>query len=375
MAIIFVALAPVLPGVAAHFGGDNGAFLAQLMMTLPGIGIIVGGPITGWVVERVGPRMVLGASLLAYALSGASGLVFDSREWLLPARWLLGVAAAGIATSTTALISSRFEGDARARILGYQNASASVVGVLSILGSGAIAEGGGWRAPFALYPVLALPLLALLLGSRSLGLVTSAAAPDAKDTARQPLPLQLWLLYGLTVLLFAAAFMTGAQAAFLLAQDGVTSPWLMSVVLGAASLGNAVGSIVFGALRARLHAAGCFTLALVLMALGIGVLGLSHTPGWSALGCGLAGFGSGVMAPWLASRLLEVAPEASRGRAVGLLYAAIFIGDFLNPVFMAALQAVWTLHSAFVVVAGLLLGGALLSLRRRPAQPASGARA
>ena len=75
MALMFVLVAPVLSSLAAHFGhGTTGALIAQMIMTLPGIGVILGGPITGWLVERAGTRRTLFASLIAYTLAGLGGL-------------------------------------------------------------------------------------------------------------------------------------------------------------------------------------------------------------------------------------------------------------------------------------------------------------
>src|ERR1700730_9938470 len=76
MALMFVAVAPVLSSLAAHFGrGPDGALIAQMIMTLPGIGVILGGPVTGWLVERTGSRRTVLASLLVYSLAGSVGLL------------------------------------------------------------------------------------------------------------------------------------------------------------------------------------------------------------------------------------------------------------------------------------------------------------
>ncbi len=77
MALIFTVLGPVLPAVAGHFGGER--LTAQMIMTMPSLGIMVGGPIGGWLVERHGVRRVILWMLVAYALSGCAGFVLDDR--------------------------------------------------------------------------------------------------------------------------------------------------------------------------------------------------------------------------------------------------------------------------------------------------------
>ena len=58
--LIFVAVGPVLPMLASHFGGGNqGAALAQWTMTVPSVGLVFGGLFGGWIFDRFGPRQVL----------------------------------------------------------------------------------------------------------------------------------------------------------------------------------------------------------------------------------------------------------------------------------------------------------------------------
>src|SRR6266481_3446240 len=129
MALMFVAVAPVLSSLAAHFGhGANGALIAQMIMTLPGIGVIFGGPATGWLVERAGSRRTMLASLIVYSLAGSLGMVIDNLWLMLTMRLLLGASAAGVATSTMALIGQCYRDEARQRLLGYQSAAGAGLG-------------------------------------------------------------------------------------------------------------------------------------------------------------------------------------------------------------------------------------------------------
>src|ERR1700730_11829843 len=271
MALMFVVVAPVLSGLAAHFGhGTEGALIAQMIMTLPGIGVILGGPITGWLVERAGTRRTLFASLIAYTLAGLGGLVINGLWLMLAARLVLGCSAAGIATSTMALIGQRYQGEVRARILGYQNAVGAGVALLALLAAGAIGEVAGWRAPFALY----------LLGGLVL-LLAVWCVPETPPISRERQPsassvFHLWPIYLLIVLVFAAVFMSAVQLAFLLVADGVTSPALQSWVLATSSACSAMGAWAYGRVRPRLGSYGTFGLCLGLLSGGLGAIGFGH---------------------------------------------------------------------------------------------------
>jgi MFS family permease len=359
MALMFVLVAPVLSGLAAYFGhGTRGALIAQMIMTLPGIGVILGGPITGWLVERAGTRRTLFASLIAYTLAGLGGLVINGLWLMLAARLVLGCSAAGIATSTMALIGQRYQGDVRARILGYQNAVGAGVALPALLAAGAIGEVAGWRAPFALYLFGGLVLLLAVWCVPETPPISRERQPSASSV------FHLWPVYLLIVLVFAAVFMSAVQLAFLLVADGVTSPALQSWVLAASSVATMIGAGFYGRVRVRLGSYGTFALCLSLLAVGFGTIGVSHSAGPTAVGSAVSGLGGGAVGPYLAGVLLERAPEAVRGRAVGFMYTAIYLGDFANPLLVTPLRSLLGIHGAFITVSVVLaVSAAYVALR------------
>jgi MFS family permease len=349
MALMFVVVAPVLSGLAAHFGhGTEGAFIAQMIMTLPGIGVILGGPLTGWLVERAGIRRTLFASLIGYTLAGLGGLVIDALWLMLAARLVLGCSAAGIATSTMALLGQRYQGDARARILGYQSAVGAGLALPALLAAGAIGEVAGWRAPFALYLLGGLVLLLALRCVPETPPISRERQPSASSV------FHLWPIYLLIMLVFAAVFMSAVQLAFLLVANGVTSPAVQSWVLAASSVATMVGAGLYGRVRARLGSYGTFALCLSLLAVGFGTIGVSHSASAAAAGSAVSGLGGGAVGPYLAGVLLERASEAVRGRAVGLMYTAIYLGDFANPLLVTPLRSLLGIHGAFIAVSAVL---------------------
>jgi MFS family permease len=363
MALIFTAIAPILSTMSDELGGaKNGYWIGQLTMTIPDIGIIVGGPIAGLLVERYSARMLLFASFGLYAVAGAAGMIVDDGSSMLSTRLLVGLAGAGIATSTTALIGNRFEGTTRVKALGYWSAFGALGGFLSAMIAGWVANlGGGWHAPFSLYGLAAIPLIMALF-----------VLPARKQTAVKaekvavPSVWHLWPLYAGMIPVYVAVFMTGVQLSFLLGADKISDPVTQSWVIATASGGSILGAASFAFLRPRLGVKGAMIMFIALMAVGNLIMPLTSDPIIMAIGAAFNGAGGGMANPYFAAILIERAPVAARGRAIGLLYTVQFFGEFMNPFVVTPLAGLLGIHGAFLAVSALLVAGGLgVVLRRR----------
>src|SRR6202046_1577078 len=123
LAMVFIVVSPMLPLVADHFGGGaDGAFVAQWILTMPSIGVIIGGPTTGWFVERFGARVVLFTCLVIFAVFGAAGLIVEGQVVLLASRLIVGLSATGLVTAAMAIIGQVFTEQQRGTVIGLQNA-------------------------------------------------------------------------------------------------------------------------------------------------------------------------------------------------------------------------------------------------------------
>src|ERR1700722_4904481 len=125
LAMVFIVVSPMLPLIADRFGGGkDGAFVAQWVLTMPSIGVIIGGPSTGWLVERVGARTVLFVCLAIFAIAGTAGLFVEDQILLLATRLIVGLSATGLVTAAMGIIGEIFSEQRRGSILGLQNAIA-----------------------------------------------------------------------------------------------------------------------------------------------------------------------------------------------------------------------------------------------------------
>lgn len=348
-AIMYSAITPILPKLSAFFGGsEQGDFLAQMVMTMPGLGMMIGGPVAGLMIERWGERSVILVSLVAFTITGSAGLFLSDASALLLSRFLVGFAASSLTTACLTLLSWRFALKVRVRLLGYHSAVGATIGLLAMLGAGVSADLGSWRTPFSFH-LLGAGVVVLALFS-----VPGRSLAGRETTVIQGSLRPLLPIYICCVPLFIAVFTTSVQAPFLLESLGVLSAGLQSRILALGVLGHVIGAWLFGTLMARLGVRGSLALGLSLMALGHLLLGLAQNGVTVAIACLVSSLGSGILVPYMTHILVENAPPQLRGRALGLFPVFTFLGSLLNPLAYAPLTALFDIQGALLAVSGML---------------------
>ena len=357
---VFTTVAPVLPLIAAHYGGGHdGAFVAEWLLTMPSIGIMVGGPASGWFVERFGARTVLLACFGVFGLAGLSGMFIENSSLLFASRFIVGVTAAGQATAATAVAGDRFVGQRRSFVLGIQVALAAAVGIGTALAAGALAAWAGWRAPFGLYGLaIVIALQAALVVERHPLEQVKALAGAGSLIAMLP----IFLVITVTMMV---SFVSTNQVPLLLSDQGNGSPAVLSVVLGGSTLAMMFGALLYSRLRAWLGAVRTGAVGGALQ--GIAVLLLAVTQGLYpiALSSFVLGLGGGILYPGFSHIILDRAPEAARGRAIGLLFTAQFAGPFLSTALVVPAIAAFGRSDSLLPIGLALLIGWIAHASRR----------
>jgi len=151
-------LSPVIPEMTAAFSEAPGsAFWVPLVFTLPALFVVLGGPVVGFLTDKLGRKPVLVLSIFIGGLGGSLGAVFTSLGGILCTRALVGLSIAGAMTATNSLIADYFEGSQRTKFMGRQAAMGGLTSVV-FLPVGGLFSGINWRLAFLSY----LPLLVLL---------------------------------------------------------------------------------------------------------------------------------------------------------------------------------------------------------------------
>lgn len=363
-------IAPALPGLEAEFADVPRAdLLVRLVLTLPAPFIVVAAPVLGAVIDRIGRRGVLLASLALYGLAGSSGFFLEDLYTILAGRALLGVAVGGIFVSSTALIADYSYGEQRTRLLGLQAAFMSIGGAVFIAAGGLLASVSP-RGPFLLY---ALALVLLPFAAR---VITEPAPqrPAAGHTAttRAVVP---WALVSLILVVALFAMMTlylvPTQLPFHLADLSGAGPTTSGLTM---ALLNAVGATVslnFRRIRVRLSFTSLVVAVFLALGTGLALVALARGLPLTLVGLSIAGIGTGLLIPTLNSWIAHGTPAALRGRMLGVLSTAVYLGQFLSPLASQPIARAATVSTAFAAgavlcaVVAVVIAVIALSPRRR----------
>lgn len=357
-------LSPLLSRISGHFAGTPGvSVLVPLLLAVPALLIALAAPFAGRIADAIDRRGLLVAAMVAYSVFGTAPLYLDSLKAILISRILVGVCEAAIMTCCTTMIGDYWSGVRRRRYLGLQTLVATLAATVFVTLGGALGS-GDWRTAFWIYAVaalLAVPMAVLLpqpaqRHTRRIPDTAAAAAAAAPAPWRQVAVPAAVSVFGGVVF-----YVLLVQLSYVLDGAGLKSSAAVGGLIGLMSLATAVGAALFARLIRhghRLLLSAQFALA------GLGLLLVCATTAVPviAIGAVATGFATGAMLPTLLTWAVEGLDYAQRGRGTGLWTAALFLGEFLSPLIVAALSGgLGGLRPALAILAIASFGMAALA--------------
>ena len=350
-------IAPALPEISRYFAGEDTELLTKLVLTMPALVIAILAPLAGYLIDRFGRKKLLLIALLIYTVAGTSGFFINNIVWLLVSRAVLGVGVAGIMNAATTLIGDYFRGAERNQFLGTQASFMSLGGVVFLNLGGLLAD-WSWRGPFLVYAmalVVLPPAWVYLVEPR---LTTPHDQPSsAVPSTNQRLVFFIYAMGFLGMLFF---YLIPAQIPFLLKSQTSATNTLIGLAISIATVTGSVASASYARIKARITFATVYALAFLFMAVGFGIIAISDLYWLITLGLAITGLGAGLLMPNGNLWLIDTTAEAVRGRVIGGMSSAIFLGQFLSPLAAAPLIEWTSLHTAFLITAVLLVAIALV---------------
>jgi MFS family permease len=172
----------------------------------------------------------------------------------------------------------------------------------------------------------------------------------------------VWAIYAAGFMSQVAFYSIPLQLPFLLKEEyGVTGTGA-GFAIAVSTLFMAATSLNFFRLRTWMDYPRFITLAFAMMGVGFIVIAASHTLALMLVGLAVVGTSFGLLMPPSSSWLSELASLSNRGRVMGGMGTAIFLGQFLSPVITAPIWASGNYHVAYSLTGGALLAAALGSV-------------
>jgi MFS family permease len=373
--LVTAILGPSLPAMQAHFADVPRAdFLVPLTMTAPMLMMAGLSVFAGELADRFGRKRLLVVATVLYALVGTAPLYLQSLGAIIASRFALGIMEAVLMTVSTTMIGDYYSGAKRERFMSLQTTvSASSAFLLNMVG-GVVAE-HGWRAPYAVFALslLLAPLMMIYLWEPQ-----SRASMTAEQVAEDNRGFRPGLLVFTCVLSFLNGIMfltVPVHFGYLHGAIGVQSPSAIGFAYGLNSLGVIAGTLLFGwVLAGRLRVA--FQLATGALVAGIGFVLMQSADSYAALTVAgmVNGLGAGITLPALVTWNMRGLPVSRRGMGTGAFQSGFFLGLFVNPIVIVALEKGLVVPRAqavglvgFVLVALAIVAAMAGAARRRPA--------
>lgn len=347
-------VAPALPMMNDHFQSiPNAEFWTKLIITTPALFIALFSPIAGWLLDKFSKvRLILGFIIL-YATAGASGLVLDNIYWILVSRAFLGIAVSVIMTGATALVGDYLEGSERTDFLGMQGAFMAFGGTVFVTIAGYLA-GISWRYPFGVY---LLAFLILFLAWRVLyepqkpeNNPENAKIKGPESSNSKGLQYFIYSTIFIGMILF---YIIPVQSPFLMRSLGAESGLMISLGLIVGTFFAAVASFFYNRVKRFFHFNQIYAILFTVFGLGFIGVGFAQTPIMVAMATAFACMGIGWLMPNTSLYLLSLSKPHNRGRIMGGMTGAVFLGQFFSPIALQPIVNKVDLSGAHFYAGGL----------------------
>lgn len=340
-------IAPALPELKRAFADTaNIEYLSRLVLTLPALSIAIISPFAGWWITRYSKTKTLYASMLLYGLAGASGFVLNDLYAILVGRLFLGVAVAFTMTVASTLIGDYFEGKERNAFMGAFTALLSLGGVVYIALGGALAD-ITWRGPFLVYlaSLLFLPItiFSLFEPERNNG----STREEKKQGDVAGITILIILATGFFVMLFF--YLVPTQLPFILVEQIGMSNSGTGYAIAFGNLVAAGVSFLYDKYKRWFGYMQLYAIAFAANAAGYFILSQSNVYWMVLIGLALSAAGMGIMMPNTALWLLDSSTNANRGKLMGGMSSAYFLGQFVSPLYSQPIVNMLGVPASFYV--------------------------
>lgn len=357
VALGYGVVAPALPQFALEFGVT--AFAASAIVSAFALMRIVGAPLAGWAVGRIGERLTYTIGILIVAAStGAAALAMDYTQ-LLVLRGLGGIGSAMFSIAATALLVKLSPPAARGRVASL-NAAGFLLGNLLGPVFGGLVASFGIRAPFVFYffTLLAAAII-VAVALRNSSFVSTGKGEGSTEPVALTAALRLPQYRSLLISVFGFGWASfGVRisvipifVALALGGDATQAAW----VLAAYAAGNALLIFPSGRWTDRIGRRPLLITGLAVLATSYLVFPASPDLVTAMAVMFVSGAGSALVNPGQQAVLADVLAQRRGGNVVAAYSMVSDLGGVLGPLIAGAVVDLAGFGWAFALTAALLV--------------------
>lgn len=317
------AISPALGLIAKAFP-DASETMIKLILTAPSLMIVPFSFLSSYLTSKITKRTVIMIGLVIYLIGGVVPQFFNTIEWLLAFRLLLGAGVGLVMPLSMSLINDYFAGTERTKMMGYNSAFSNFGGIITMLLAGWLAT-FGWRTPFNVY-FLGVFIFVMVFFFLPKGEVQKP--PQHAPKTKIPLAVYGYALAMGTIML--AYYSISTNMALYLEQNNLGGATLAGTVVAFTTVGGMITSLILVHLEYLLKK---FIIPTMLLSMGLAFLFLSFTDSVPLvmLSVSMVGFGQGSLFPIFTLKALNQVDVHQGDRAVALTSSFTFLGQFMSP--------------------------------------------
>ena len=346
-------LTAAMPAMLKTFEDVRGAALwVSMVITLPALFVVIGGPLTGFLTDRVGRKPVLVGSILLSGVAGTGAFFLDQLFAILISRALVGISIAGAMTATNALIADYFSGQERAKFMGYQSAFLGL-GVIVFLPIGGFLADISWEYTFLSYLPVLLIFLPALFALREPEISRSPVSLNEKIGIKIR-STQGFIFGAVFVLMFSFVTIPVFLAYYMfeILNAGGTE---VGLVGGLSGLMTFFGGMSYERIGRRLSYPQMIVFGFLLFGVGFISLGLASSWMLVILGTSIIGYGLGLNIANLTTWLAHVVTPDTRGRANGIFMTMRFLAEFLGSLIFTVIISLTSYNFGYILSAVIVI--------------------
>lgn len=311
----------------------------SMLISLPSLVMIPTIFITGKLSNYISKKTLLNIGTACYIIGGFGACLVPNLTFIIIMRGIVGIGCGIVYPLIPAFIAQFWEGQERAKMMGWASAAGSILAMIMSVSSGFLAV-KDWHYPFFLDLLWIILLVAQIR-------VLPKVPPERKDTTlvtgqtgkRQRLGRAVYLdIFAMFIYLMVSMVFI-LKIAIYISRENFGNAANAGLASSAVTFCAFFISLFFTVILKYLRR---FTPVLSLVFLGICfyLLSIAHSFPMILAGSVCMGFSLGLIFPYMNTRVSAIAPPAAKTFALSSMYTAAYLGQFLAAFYAQAIDKI-----------------------------------